>query len=74
MEHLISIIYLCEVIVFVHVLFACLIFIFFQYNLISAIPIFQVVMLVFLLMVAVSILIWIGAGKNPIDSTAVARV
>ncbi|XP_038902574.1 tobamovirus multiplication protein 1 [Benincasa hispida] len=34
----------------------------------------MVVMLVFLLMVAVSILIWIGAGRNPIDSTAVARV
>ncbi|KAA0054605.1 tobamovirus multiplication protein 1 isoform X1 [Cucumis melo var. makuwa] len=33
-----------------------------------------VVTLVFLLMVAVSILIWIGAGKNPIDSTTVARV
>ncbi|XP_022947179.1 uncharacterized protein LOC111451126 [Cucurbita moschata] len=33
-----------------------------------------VVMLVFFLMVAVSILIWIGEGKNPIDSTAVAKV
>lgn len=34
----------------------------------------QVTLLVFLLMLVAAVLIWIGRGKNPIDSSVVARV
>lgn len=36
--------------------------------------IYQVILLVFVLMMAFAVLIWVGRGKNPIDSSVMARV
>ena len=36
--------------------------------------IFQVTLLVFIIVVAFAVVIWIGLGKNPIDSEVAAQV
>lgn len=36
--------------------------------------VYQVTLLVFVIMIASAVIIWIGMGQNPIDSALVARV